>query len=556
MSLPRFEARANQKVNLKVFAGLDRRDKIGDYSFTEMINMSPDAIPSLTTRKGRKKIASLSAATNICAPEFSGGELTDFTGVMNGDFYYKGVKAVGEKLSDGLKSIADFNGKICIFPDKVYYDYLPNPETGEAENRLISMEKIITLESATFYSSHDEASGDYTAYISSDGAGFDENFSKGDSIVISGCQNSQNNVKAIESRKDFAAENDIVSAVVESVSESKISFILYNKRGEKATFTNVTESGEITLKIAIPDMNHICVHNNRLWGTAVSGEYIYASKLGDCTNFNSFAGLSDDSWYSYIATGGDFTGICSYRSAVVAFKRNYIHHIYGDAPVNFSIPKQTFGGCIDGRSIQEIEGVLYYLSFDGFKGYSGGQPYDVSPQLKKEYVSAVSGYDGRHYYAAAETSDGERDLLVYTPGDDIWVREDDKAFIGFCNYNGCLYAITDNEMLKLNESGEEFTWCVVSKRFTYDMIEHKGVSEIWIRLDTEAETEIRVSISRDGKDFEECTTISGTDGFSVKRVPVRFAKCDSFRIKLEGEGRAVIHDIEMNTYNGGRIYGE
>ncbi len=552
MPLPRFEARANAKVNLKVFKGLDRRDKIGDSSFSEMVNMSPDSIPSLAVRKGRKKIADLSGATNICAPEFSGGELTDFTGVMNGDFYYKGVKADGEKLSDGLKSIADFNGKICIFPDKVYYDYLPNPETGEADNRLISMEKIITVEGATFYSSYDESSGYYTAYISKAGAGFAQSFSKGDSIVISGSL--KNDVKVMESHKDFAAENDIVSAVAQSVTGDKIDLILYNKKGEKVTFTNGTESAKITLKIAIPDMNHICVHNNRLWGTSRSGEYIYASKLGDCTNFNSFAGLSDDSWYSYIATGGEFTGICSYRSAVVAFKRNHIHHIYGDAPVNFSIPKQTFGGCIDGRSIQEIEGVLYYLSYDGFKGYSGGEPYDISPALKKNYISAVSGYDGKHYYAAATSRDGERDLLVYTPFMDVWVREDDKQIVDFCNYNGCLYAITENEMLKLNENGEKFVWCVISKRFTYDITEHKGLSEIWIRLDATPETEIAVSVSRDGGDFEECSTISGIDGFSVRRIPVRFGKCDSFRIKLEGEGSAVIHDIEISTHNGGRIY--
>ena len=554
MPLPHFEAKANKKVNLKVFAGLDKRDKIGDSSFTEMINMSPDAIPALSVRKGRKKIADLSCATNICAPEFSGGELSEFTGVMNGDFYYKGIKAIGEKLSDGVKSIADFNGKICIFPDKVYYDYLPNPQTGEADNRLISMEKTIAVKGATFYSSKDEASGYYTAYISLKGAGFNENFSEGDSIVISGCTAVNNNVRVLESRKDFAAENNIVSAVIQGVTQDKIDLILYNKKGEKVTFTNTTESAEITLKVAIPDMNHICVHNNRLWGTATSGEYIYASKLGDCTNFNSFAGLSDDSWYSNIATGGEFTGICSYRSAVVAFKRNHIHHIYGDAPVNFSIPKQTFGGCIDGKSIQEIEGVLYYLSYDGFKGYSGGEPYNISPQLKENYVSAASGYDGKHYYAAAKTQDGKRDLLVYTPLLDAWVREDDKAFVDFCNYNGCLYAITDNEMLKLNEDGEKFIWCVVSKRFTYDIIEHKGLSEIWIRLDAKEETEITVSISRDGGDFEECTTLSGIDGLSVRRVPVRFGKCDSFRIKLEGEGNAVIHDIEISTHNGGRIY--
>lgn len=555
MSLARLETKKNTEVQLKIFTGLDRRDKIADSSFGDMLNMSPSAIPALAPREPREEVACVPGATELCAPEYVGGELDSFTGVRGTGFYYKGVKANGAALSVGRKSIADFNGKICIFPDKVYYDYLPDPETGTVKNELISMEKTMKVSNAIFYSSYNEVTGEYTAYIQKSGANFNDCFSAGDSITISGCSKSINNTKQIQGRKDYAAENEIVSAVANEVTASKIYFLLYNRKGEKVCFENTTEAGEVTLKIAVPDMDNICVHNNRLWGTAVSGECIYASKLGDCTSFNSFCGLSDDSWYGYVATGGKFTGICSYRTAVVAFKENYIHHIYGDAPVNFSLPKQTFCGCVDGKSICECGGVLYFLSRDGFKGYSGGEPYDISPQLNRRYASCASGTDGRYYYAAAKLQNGGFDVLVYAPQDDIWVREDDTPFESFCAYNGCLYGIADGVMWKMCGGTEKFNWCTVSKRFTYDIAEYKGLNTLWIRADIEPETELGVYISCDGNDFEKCGNISGKTSFSVHRIPIRFKKCNSFRIMLEGCGRAVIHDITISTNNGGRVYG-
>ena len=555
MLLPNIKTKESAAAQLKIFGGLDRRDKISDTSFTEMENMSADSAPALAPRSARCEIAEVPGAESITAPQYTDGALSSFTGVRENHFYYNGVQIKGV-LSDGQKSIADFNGKICIFPDKVYYDYIPSPDSGEVSDSLTSMESTMTLNGAGFYSSKNELSGEYTAYISSSGTSFAESFKVGDSLVISGCSKEKNNTHILESRLDRAADDDIVSAVVSAAQTGKIYLQLYNKHGEKVCFVSATETGSITLKKAIPDMDHICVHNNRLWGTASSGEYIYASKLGDCTDFNSFAGLSTDSWYSYVATGGDFTGICSYRTAVVAFKRNYIHHVYGDAPVNFSIPKQTFGGCIDGRSICEIGGVLYYLAPDGFRAYSGGEPYDISPQLNLKYSSCAAGTDGIHYYASAFLDDGTCDVLVYTPEKNIWVREDSTPFADFCSFNGCVYGIADGKMWRLGCGGSEgFTWSAVSKRFTYDMINHKGMSCMWIRADMGSGAEMSVYISADGGEFVSCGAICGSEGFSVYRIPVRFKKCNSFRIKLVGHGKAIIHDIEITSHNGGRVYG-
>ena len=240
MLLPYFQAKENSRTQLKVFAGLDRRDKISDSSFTEMLNMSADSMPSIAPREARRLIASVEGATAICTPEYTGGELGSFTGVRGTRFYYNGT-AIDGSLSEGKKSIADFNGKICIFPDKVYYDYLPSVETGEISNALVSMEKKMTVKGTAFYSSTNDITGAYTSYISASGAGFDDNFKVGDSLVISGCTTESNNTKSVESRKDFASKDDIISVVVEKVSANRIDVLLYNKNGEKVKFANTNE---------------------------------------------------------------------------------------------------------------------------------------------------------------------------------------------------------------------------------------------------------------------------------------------------------------------------
>ena len=73
----------------------------------------------------------LNGISAVTAPEYQPGSLDSFTGVAENYFYYKGSSVTNIKLLDGEKSIVDFNGNICIFPDKVYYRYLPDLTLGK-----------------------------------------------------------------------------------------------------------------------------------------------------------------------------------------------------------------------------------------------------------------------------------------------------------------------------------------------------------------------------------------------------------------------------------------
>ena len=553
MFLPPFGANENNTLVTVRFGGLDLREKPQSATLSQSENLSADAYPALAPRKPRQKVIADTGILAAAVSAYTGDSLSAFTGVKEDGFYYQGTRIHHEPLSPGEKSIVDFNGNLCIFPDKLYYNYLPDPDTGEVSDSLSSMEKTLTVSGVTFYSYLNNVTGEYTAYLSKTNAGFDR-FSPGESITISGAANSQNNTHCIQGRTEFAASDSIVSAVVTASTSSRLDLLLYTKTGQKALFQNGADSGSITVKVSIPDMNHVCVHNNRLWGTATNGEYLYASKLGDPANFHSFQGLADDSWYSMIGTPGTFTGITSYRSAVVAFKQDCIHHVYGDGPQNYSMPKQTFGGCIDGRSIAELGGVLYYLSHAGFCAYNGGEPYGVSPQLPVCYRSAAAGCDGTRYYAAAVREDGTRDLLVYHPEKGVWHREDDTSFFQFLHYGNCLYGVTADGIWAFGKGQESVSWSLTTQPTFYDTLRLKGVYGMRLLLDTEPDSSVTVSISHDGEDFVPCATLSRSNGLKSHRIPIRFRKCDSFRIRIEGQGRAVIHALELSVYQGGKTY--
>ncbi len=545
----------NKKVDILSFFGYDQREKIDDRQLAEMLNMSSDEAPCLAPRKPRRHIASQKGITALALPEYDPGGLDSFTGVADGSFYYKGKRVDNIALSKGEKSIVDFGGNICIFPDKVYYRYLPDPEDGQIKSELRPMGKSMTVINASFYSYYDEISGRYRARISRDAsARFDLFFKPGDSLVISGCSKTQNNTRVIDSKKDTVSDESIVSAIVKEAGISDLDLLLYNKKGGYAFFENGHESAEVKIEAYIPDIACACVHNNRLFGASESGEYIFASKLGDCFNFSSFRGLADDSWFAEIGTPGAFTGIVSYRTSVVAFKRDYIHHVYGDSPTNFSVPKQTLSGALDGKSVAEVGGVLYYMAADGFYEYTGGEPERISRPIKTLFASCKSGTDGRRYYACAADKSGKTSLLVYDPDMGVWHREDDTKFVDFVRLGERLYGATETDMYLLGdeEADEIIRWCVVSKKFTLDDFDFKSVNAVYIRLESESDTKVTVSFAADDEDFTARGEIKGEKGFSVHRIPIRLKKCDSFRIMLEGEGKAVVHDIEMITYTGGK----
>lgn len=552
MKLPFANMKNNVQIQTMQWLGLDERDKIGEEQFLQMKNLSSDKYPCLSPRKPRKEIDIdvSSDITNLVLPKYSGKELSKFTGIAGRYFYYEGVRK-GTQLSDDIpKTVVDFYGRICIFPDKKYYSYLPDSSENLEDMEVSETGKM------KFYSNMDEYGDNYSAYIQNTDADWDEEqFKSGDSVVIEG--SGENDTFVVESKFQSAGEEDIVSVVVEKVDGNRLYVRLYNKNGKAVEWNGEGTESNITVKKPVPNMRYVCVHNNRLWGCGEPkdgdgkqyGEFIYASKLGDPFNFNTFQGLSTDSWYGSVGTEGEFTGIAAYRNMIVVFKRNYIHHVYGDMPSSFSIPKQIAGSCIDYRSIVEIDGILYYLGKKGYYAYNGGTPQRISDNLTQIYTEGVAGTDGVKYYACSYRADKSADLLVYDPRYGLWHREDDTGFVGFVTVDQDIYGATDGKMYLLSGGTEDVEWSVTSKRFTLDTMMRKAVNQIYLRLDMPPGSKVTVYTRADGGEWKEWGTIE-EDGFRTHRVPVRFRDGDYYQIRLDGAGDVTIHDMETEVYAG------
>lgn len=551
------ETKRQSREKIDKFGGLNLTEMTEKNEFSYMLDMSSDKYPYITPSRMRSGILAQAGMRAVIAPQYSDKkDITAFTGVAGDKFYYNGTEK-SQIIPDGNVTLVDFNGRIiiCVYnqitdekgkkqdvSNMFYYDY-----TAKGDGTVKPMEQGYTDKiRCSAYSSGDPKDDVVVTNYLQSSAGWSD-FNEGDSIFIEGFENTENNTVQLDSRYQDISPKRAVSCIVEKKDGNKLYIQMYNRNGNALVFTKET-SDNVKVYKKIPTMNHICIHNNRLWGTNPNGEYIYASKQGDPFNFNTFQGLANDSFYAEIGTAGGFVGIVSYRDNLVAFKRDYIHHIYGDKPSNFTIPKQLEGcGCIDIRSVAQVDSTLYFLGYNGFYAYAGGQPVLISQKLNKKYSKAVAMTDGRKYIAACLG-----DLLVLDTRYGVWHREKPINAIGTFRWHDKLYIASENMLYEYGTEPPQI-WRAESVIIHDDTFDNKGMTELWIRAKIDEGSEIKVLTSEDGGDFLTRTVLK-PQGLKVYRIPIRFINGEFYQYRLEGKGDAVIYSIERVISSGGRPY--
>lgn len=599
---------ANNKTEvISAFRGLNRQ-KTGDGGeFYVAQNVCADDYPCMSSIKSPKKIMPQdedgNAITNIRAvvcPVDGYSHL--FSGVAGTDFYYKGKKIPffgdAEIPPEGKIEIVKMNGNIIIccynnFGERatLYYNY-----NGYAlDKRRLSGGYIIRLDCINF--SHSKRTGRDFLPASASGSDFSKyriktdskkHFSDvfvGDAIVIcnleaeiqpsSGYLYARETVIR-ESRYSPTEETDEVSCIVTSkvVDEdrytSQIDYVAYNAEGEaveakdycpyditsEQRMSAYDHVGPIYRK-AMPVMNSICVHNNRLWATNPNGEYIYASKLGDFREFNKFSGIASDSYYMGIGSNGGFCGIVSYKSYVIAFKEDCIHIISGSAPSSFTLTRTVEGiGCVDIRSCSQVNGYLYFLSREGFYRFDGITFENISGKLGKTYEKAIATGKGSKYYVYAADKDGKEEFLVFDAKNSMWHSiAGIDGVIGLFAHEGDVCAATDKELYVLEKEPCK-EWKTESCEFFEKDSWGKAPNFLWIRAKIDKGKTVRVFTSEDGGEYKEHAPCKGTGKMRIYSVPVRWQNSKSHRIKLLGNGNSTIYSIEKETAAGGRRYKE
>ena len=510
------------------FKGYCVKPIIADGQMRDMKNLSSDGYPNMTQRKMRRVVE-----TKYANPSNIASRKDKLVVVDGKNFYYDGLKISGD-LMVGEKQIASINSKICIFPDKKYYDTVDG-EFG-------SLDASCSVETST----------DVYIKVSSNaliisGATF-EGFKAGDAVKIEGfTKNKANNLSAIlasasEKMLEFAPDT---FTVLESDTT-------YNKNDK-----NYKEGGNISITRTAPDLDFVMEYNNRLWGC--SGSTIYASKLGDPTNWNYFNGLSMDSYAVDVGSDGDFTGCAATPSHLVFFKDNVLHKLYGSKPSNFQTMDMKADGVQKGceNSLCLINGILYYKSRNGIMAYDSGVPECVSYDLGEEmFREAAAGTDGVKYYISMQkVADESWHLFVYDPRNGMWHREDETHAQQFAYCAGALNyidATTGKIMATSGGKDEKIHWYAQLGEFIEYSEDKKIYSKIKVRMKLDAGARVNISVSVDGGDFQLASTVYAQSE-RVAYVPIIPIRCDRFAIKLDGVGGCKVESIVREYTSGSEV---
>lgn len=207
--------------------------------------------------------------------------------------------------------------------------------------------------------------------------------------------------------------------------------------------TGDTEEDIVTeeaIGVSIPDLDFIAEYNNRLWGCSSKNHEIYCSKLAEPLEWNSFAGISTDSWAATVGTQGDFTGVAVYNGSILFFKENCVHIVYGSKPSNFSISTVHLRGVQKGsdKSLCISDGLLYYKAPEGIFCFNGSSAYRIDEALGDDITeTAVGTADDR--YIIMLTGDT---AYYFDKRKKAWYTRTLSGAVSAHSIDGKLYAVT------------------------------------------------------------------------------------------------------------------
>jgi hypothetical protein len=328
----------------------------------------------------------------------------------------------------------------------------------------------------------------------------------------------------------------------------------------------VKQETPITIAQPMPTMDFIIESANRLWGCHygqnLDGDFvneIYASKLGDFKKWDSFAGVSLDSYAVTVGSDGPFTGAIAFRGTPIFFKEGCMHKIYGNYPANYQVLTTACRGLQKGcsRSLAIVNETLYYKSRSAVCAYDGALPYEISAPLGDEiYDNATAGALGNKYYISMRDSAGKYNLFVYDVQKGMWHREDNTRAIDFCSCGGELYYLdpTHNHIKSIRGTGEleasPVEWEAVTGVIGTDSPDKKYISRLDVRMSLELGARVYFFVQYNSIGaWEPLGTMTGTTLQSFG-MPMKPRRCDHLRLKIVGVGEAKIYSI-CKTISGG-----
>lgn len=551
MRYPTIPVRRVKIRSVDSFGGLNREPRPGAGEFTFMENLTSQAYPLLTPRSKRGVYAKPASPQGLIA--------MDRLCYVDGADFVMGQERISMDLSvqpeDCPKTLQAMGAYVIILPDGKYINTLNPEDKGDIE-AVFSAESITaalcredgeTLENVTVgdaapeeglwldtseslpvlreYSQSQGQWGEITAFTSLSAPGVGAGFFPGDTVRI------------------FGALWQVAAA-----EENKLVLQGAMKPGP-------LENPEIARRM--PRMDFITESGNRLWGCRYGpdrkGNFVnevYASKLGDFRNWETFQGLSTDSYAVSFGDAGPFTGAATFLGSPLFFREECIHKVYGTEPASYRVQTTHCQGVQEGsdKSIARVGNCLIYKGRDGVYSYDGAFPSDISRELGREKRhSAAAGVLGNRYYISMAEEEGHS-LYVWDASLRLWHREDSLSCSHLVGFGGEIYAVDRSSqnilgLLGTGEQEQEVKWEAEFAPFGLEDVQHKHISRLVLRLSMEKGSRMECLARYDDEDtWHSLCMIFGTDLRSL-RLPLRPRRCDHMVLKLRGAGNVKLYSV-------------
>ena len=584
MKYPTLPVKSSSREMVDVFKGYNHNLRISDGEFFDMKNMTSDHYPVLSPRAKRGVYATPHSPQGLIAKDslcYVDG--TDF--VMNEYRVNMGLSVADE---DCPKTLVSMGAYVIILPDKKWINTLDLTDYGNIEASFTTTTDV-TFElcaingdaySGATASASEPASPDNlalwidtsstphtlkqysaassvwvgiaTTYIKIHATGIGKPFAQYDGVTISGVKDA--NLQDLNSTMTVWDRGDDFLVVVGILD---------------AVTTQTVADGAVKVERRMPNLDYITEAENRLWGcrygVAANGEVvneIYACKLGDFKNWNSFMGLSTDSWVASVGTDGPFTGAVTHLGYPVFFKETCMHKVYISSAGAHQIQDTTCRGVQKGceKSLAIVNETLFYKSRSAICAYDGSLPVEASYALGAEvYSDAVGGAHGNKYYVSMKDAAGSWHLFVYDVGKGMWHKEDDLRSAAFCSCRGELYCIDadSKKIITMLGSGTPdaamVTWMVETGELGISSPDMKYISRLTIRMLLELGAVADIFAQYDlSDDWVHLCNLRGTSLRSFS-IPVRPRRCDHMKLRIIGEGTGKVYSITKTIEQGSDV---
>lgn len=567
------EAQKSRDYNME-FKGYNHNLYVQNGQFYDMQNLTSKYYPVLAPRSRRGKIRQLTKPNGL----FAKNKLAWVDGT---NFYYDGV--VRGTVADSAKQFVGMGAYILIFPDKKLFNTATNAFTDLAATFTAGVAATVTI---TLSKADASAYGAYTAsdaapesptngqlwvdtsvipnalkqysatsgmwvlaattYLKIGATGIGTPFAVGDGITISGAEVTDLNAANII--VDKGADYIVVTGIITATA---------------------TQTGGLVISRAIPTMDFVTELNNRVWGCSSANHEIYCCKLGDPTNWYTYAGISTDSFAVTVGTDGDFTGACTHNGNVLFFKEDCVHQVMGTKPP-YQVDTIRLRGVEKGseKSLALLNETLYYKARNGICVFDGSLPADLSQELGTgRFDSAVAGsFDGRYYVSMQDESDNWH-MFVYHEASGMWHREDSTHALYFAYLDGELYYVDSTGWLwavcgtitKYNATPDvavlesAVTWYAETGEIGMDLPDNKYVTKLQLRVSVDTGASMKVYVQYDSSGiWVEKGTIAPMTRKSVT-VPIIPIRCDHMKIKLTGTGSCRVYSLSKIIEQGSEM---